>query len=187
MPNRTVILDKSKCSLCEKGKPFTSNETSLMRIESNYSFQRLQMDVTYPIELTDTSGKQVGYTVSCRDHFSGYAWASVTKKRDAEATKKLLKLVVAEVGIVPDIVQYDQGSEGRGVFEAYVMEIGSTLVRSAVEHPQSNGGVERWHGIVKPVWSLLSLGNDKPFKENVREGVKQVNETPNSVTKLSPK
>ncbi len=34
---------------------------------------------------------------------------------------------------------------------------------------------------------MLSLGNDKPFKENVREGVKQVNETPNSVTKLSPK
>ncbi len=47
--------------------------------------------------------------------------------------------------------------------------------------------VERWHGIVKPVWSLLSLGSDKPFNENVREGVKQVNETPNSVTKPSPK
>ncbi len=187
MPNRTAVLDKTKqCLLCEKGKPFNPNEINLLWIESKHSFERLQMDITYPSE-SDGRGKQIGYTVSCRDNFSGYSWASYTKKRDAESVKKLLKSVVDEVGIVPDIVQYNQGSEGRGVFQDFVEEIGSKLIRSAVEHPQSNGGVERWHGIVKPVWPLLVQSNDKSFKVNIKEGVKQVNSTPNTITKLTPK
>ena len=112
--------------------------------------------------------------------------ATVTRKKDSAAVVKLYDHVVREVGISPTLVQYDQGSEGRGIFETTVTNSGAKLIRSGVAHPQSNGGIERWHGIIKPTVSRLIQQAGGSFKDNLPEAVRQYNNTPNTVTKRSP-
>lgn len=51
---------------------------------------------------------------------------------------------VTMVSIIPTIVQYDQGTEGRGSFKQAVVRSGARLIRSGVAYPQRNGGVEQF-------------------------------------------
>ena len=121
------------------------------------------------------------------DHFSSKVWTKVIKKRDAPTMATFYQEIVDEVGVAPNIVHVDQGSENKGELKDTVIQSGAKYVTSAVRHPQSNGAVERPNGILKPNISRTLTENPSMTYEGATSLVTTChNSRCNTVTKFKP-
>ena len=130
-----LIKKYMECDDCRHTKRFVPDEEGFTPITSSYPFERLQIDVSYPIELKTSSGRR--YQATAKDHFSGKGWTEVIEKRDAKTLAKFLDTSIEDVDFPTDIVQLD-GSEFKGEFMDTVTEHGSKTPFRGVGHPQSN-------------------------------------------------
>ena len=124
------------------------------------------------------------YIIVGRDHFSGKAWARMISRRDANTAATFLKNIIEEVGFAPTIVHTDNGGEFYGEFDQAVIESGAKHIWSTPYHPQSNGGVERFNGILKGgIDSLMATRPSLSYRNAMPEALVLYNNRHSTVCK----
>ncbi len=165
-----IVSACARCVECEAVKSFLPTEETHTPIITIYPLERVQMNVTYPTELRRKS-RQEKWLATARDHFCGYTWVRVISDRSSQSIDQFFQEILSNIkpmtdlDIVPSLIQYDQGTEGRGNFQQAFEQSGAKLIRSGVAHPQSNGDVEQFHGKVKPLATLLMYKHTKLAKK----------------------
>lgn len=149
--NRDNWISKfSRCAICDfrkaepEDQPFTP-------IHSSLPFERLQFDFTF------LKRKPIFTLI---DHFTKYAFATLTTNRSSNNVIEMLKKNVKEIsnfGLVKfSLFQSDNGAEFRTEdLEEFINSLGAQLIHGSVRHPQSQGCVERFHHTFKS--QLLTL------------------------------
>lgn len=81
--------------------------------------------------------------------FSKFVLADPLHDKSSEGTMRWFHHRVVCFFGVPSAVRVDQGTEFRGRFQAYCEELGVKVMAVYTSHPQANGLVERYNGVLK--------------------------------------
>ena len=113
------------------------------------------------------------------DNFSKVAVTAVIPSKTPENVIKTFKLFIAKYG-KPKEIQWDNGSEQRGVFPAWCEKKAIKLVNSSVGHPQSNGKVERYQQSIMSMAIAVKQVKGGTVSDHLDEVVVAYNNRPHS-------
>ena len=135
------------------------------------------------IDLTGPSETLKGHTLlTIIDYYSRYPEAYILKNGTSAEIISCLTESFARFGI-PKALVSDNGSvfvsEG---FEAFLISLGISHIRSSNYHPQSNGAIERLHSIMKSRLKRLQCDFNVPISLLVNRVLSDIRSTPRSVT-----
>lgn len=143
--NRDCWINKhSRCLLCDFRKA-ESEDLPFTPIISTHPFERMQFDFTF-------FKKKPIFTLI--DHFTKYAFATLTTTRTTSNVIEMLAKNVNEIKKFGDVkfklFQSDNGAEFKtNELEEFINSVGAKLIHGSVRHPQSQGCVERFHHTFK--------------------------------------
>jgi len=105
----------------------------------------VQVDVDYTQPNPDGP---VRYQFDAWDSVSRWAHSDLEPRLSCRGGHRFLNDLLARAPFPIRVIQIDRGSEFRGEFESACKNLGIPLYLIPPRHPQSNGGVERLHGIL---------------------------------------
>lgn len=112
-----------------------------------YPFQAVNIDIIGPIEPKSARGHN--YALCMTDLHTRWPEAVCMTTFTARKTCDALLQIFARTG-VPEVVCCDNGSNfSSALTKEFFRRIGCALRFSTVEHPESNGSVERWNRVFK--------------------------------------
>ena len=142
----------SSCKICAECKPrFYVPPNKVNLIKATQPFERLNLDFKGPLPLSENKNR---YILTVIDEYSRYPFAIPCKNVSAHTVYEALCQLFSMFGMT-GYVHSDRGSgfmskELRG----YLNERGIACSRTTPYHPQGNGLVERYNGII---WKTVSL------------------------------
>lgn len=91
------------------------------------------------------------YILVVVDHYSKFTWALALDQKDTSRISAFLERIFLEEG-VPTAVVSDNGSELKNALMTSILEAFDVVaINGRVEHPQTQGVVERRNGFIKRV------------------------------------
>ena len=114
---------------------------------------RMQMDLMM-VEPPGPAGESMVLTVV--DVCTRYPWFRPVPTKGAEDVAFALYEIILDAGVVPRVLQSDQGKEFiAAVMQEFIRLLGARQVFSMALHPQTQGVVERLHRELRKVLRLL--------------------------------
>ena len=151
-----------RCKQCLAHKVTARPAVRVRSVAGKRPFLRCQMDV-YKVNPPGEGGVCALLSVICV--YSRYIFLRPLKLIDAEAVGEALMDVILDMGVVPLVLQSDQGPEFMNDLLAELSSLlGSRQVFSSSFHPQSQGIVERAHRTITALLGILieSLSKGRP-------------------------
>ena len=141
------------CRTCQRIKPKKFKPPEGKLIKATQPMERISIDWKGPLP---RSQKGEEYLLTIVDEYSRYIWAFPTRGMTSEIAIDCLTKVFTDFGR-PDFIHSDRGASFMSEsFENWARLQGICLSRSSAYHPQGNGQVERYNGIIwKAVQCLL--------------------------------
>ncbi len=95
------------------------------------------------------------------DPFTKFVLADPLGDKSSSTTMKWLHHRVTCFFGVPLALRVDQGTEFKGQFQKYCDHMGIKLMVVYTAHPQANGLVERYNGVIRQGLRKMAAGNPK--------------------------
>jgi transposase InsO family protein len=169
-----VELYLEKCLHCCERRKLAPEEKIKTKnsIYCKRPFERFQIDLTL-LKLHHGINEGTHYMMVVEDYFSRFAWAITITSKESRVTKEAFEILLDRVhgtyGMLPSIVQSDNGGEFKKSFAKFVTEEGIEHIRGAPRHPQSQGAVERLNKTLKNLlrerFELKTKSNEQWNKE----------------------
>jgi transposase InsO family protein len=129
--------------------------------------------------------KRYRYVLNCIDIFSRKIWARPIKNKTVANVKTALQSIFVESGNTPVTIRSDNGKEF--LIKDWLKEnFNINQVFGLTYSPESNAHIERSNKDLRKVLRALSLKNEKPFYDNLKEAIDIRNNTNNSSTGYTP-
>ncbi|XP_064455129.1 uncharacterized protein LOC135366379 [Ornithodoros turicata] len=149
-----------------------------------YPFQAVNVDIIGPIEPKSARGHR--YALCMTDLHT--RWPEVVCMTTFTARKTcdaLLKIFARTGG--PGVVCSDNGSNfTSSLTKEFLLRIGSAPRFSTVEHPESNGSVERWNRVFKKMLFHVVQSDPRNWDQHVPFLLWAYREVPHDTTGVSP-
>lgn len=147
------------CPQCQRGNTRKVVKAPLQPLpEMTRPFDRVAVDLVGPLPRTK---RRMKYILTLIDYSTRFPEAIPLPAVDAETVATALVTIFSRFGI-PRQLLCDNGKAFVGKLTACLMKsLGVHQLRASAYHPQTNGAIERWHGVLK---AILRKG-DKPEKE----------------------
>jgi hypothetical protein len=140
---KDVIKNCTACQFCADNSD--RNKMPMQFMPRKGPFVTWGMDFVGPLPAT-SCGNQ--YLATAIDYGTGWAYAVALKARSGIAIVKLVKHIIETHGF-PHSITTDNGSEFNGkVFQGFLREHNIKHNKISPYHPQSNGLVEQFHGML---------------------------------------
>ncbi len=96
-------------------------------------------------KITLSDSKQTAYQLTLLDDYSrGYVFCDLFLNPDMRTTIRALIAAMRQWQVIPAAVVFDNGSAFKGkLLSAFCEQVGIRLIHTAVNHPQTNGKLER--------------------------------------------
>jgi hypothetical protein len=133
----------------------------------------------------DFANKRYRYILNVIDIFSRKIWARSIKNKTVANVKTALHSIFVEAGNTPVTIRSDNGKEFH-LKDWLKEQFNINQVFGLTYSPESNAHVERSNKDLRKVLRALSLKNEKPFYDNLKQAVDIRNNTTNTSTGYTP-
>ena len=155
-------------------------------IITSYPNERWAIDLVDMNSYKDHNGGY-RYILTCIDYFSKYVWAEGLKTNTAESVSQAMEKIATRANTYPKILQSDNGSEFKGVFEDWAKENKIDHIKTLSYNPKSNGLIENFN---KHLRKLIREGtiryNSLDWIHHLQEYINNRNNHDNTTTKFTP-
>lgn len=115
------------------------------------------VDLVTKLEPVGPGGETVCIVAVCP--FTKFVLADPLPDKSSSSTMKWLHARVVCMFGVPLAIRVDQGTEFKGLFQSYCDSLGVKIMAIYTAHPQANGLVERYNGVIRAGLRKLSAAN----------------------------
>lgn len=148
-PNMNVDAGRwaKTCVQCQRAKVHRHTSSELGQFPPAGRFEHLQVDIVGPLS---TTAEGYRYIVTMIDRATGWPEAFPVADISAQSIAKIVyEGWIARFGC-PAKLTSDQGRQFESsLFTQLMKYLGIAKIRTSAYHPQSNGGLERWHRCLK--------------------------------------
>lgn len=138
-----VVWLLKQCNICSQNRP-SNSKAPLEPIQSNYTLERVQMDL---VDMRANPHNNMLWILHLKDHFSKVSFFYALSDKTAPGVAKCIGEWIGMFGI-PRIIQYDNGSEFKGVLLILLEKYGIKIINGRPRHPQTQGLVEQANGVM---------------------------------------
>ena len=172
----------SSCQSCQYHRP-KENVEELHPIQPLGSFGFWSLDFVGPLVETPRENK---YFITAIEHSTRYLVAESTTEQNAEEVKKILLKISFQFGI-PSTILTDQGSPFKNAdVAALCKELSIRHRMSTAYHPETNGLVERYNGIVLQRLKRFCMAKEDQWDNLLQLAVFNINSRKQSSLAYSP-
>ena len=137
-----------RCASCQENKVNFKPLKAPLEITSTSSraFEKLAIDVVGPLPLTENGNK---FIFTMQDDLTKFSYAVPIPNHEAKTIASKLTKFITMFGI-PKKILSDQGTDFMSKLVKNLMKLFKTIhLKSSPYHPQTNGGLERFHLTLK--------------------------------------
>ncbi|KAJ8044581.1 hypothetical protein HOLleu_07364 [Holothuria leucospilota] len=172
------------CVICQSNdKSIKTAKAPLQPVEfPSRPWEKLALDIAGPF-LRATP--ECRYAITLVDYYSKWPEVCFTASIITSAVIRFLKTIFSREGF-PEVIVTDNGTQFVShEFEEFLSSRGIKHHKCSLYHPQSNGGVERFNGVLKS-WVQTCINTGKPWKMTITEYLAAYRATPHATTGCSP-
>ncbi len=160
-----------------KAKPITADRINLI-----WQIDLIDMDYL------ERQNDHYKYILNCVDIYSRYCFLRGMRNKEANTIMETLDEIMETTGQRPRIIQTDQGSEFKGVFDEYLKDNDIKHIFNHSYSPNQNTYVERSNkDIRKLINTTLTIMNSKRYIDVLNEIERAKNTTYNKNLKCAPR
>ena len=178
-----VRMYVKKCAVCQQKQPRT-HKAALVPILAKALYERVVIDL---IDYSRKPSRGFHYILHATDHFSKCHWAWPLKDKTAEGVAQCLEQLFQETGPIK-FLQCDNSKEFMAEVLHRLEDWGmNPPTNSSAYHPQTNGLVERYNGVLKVAlnkWMIQERSED--WSTPLSRIVYQLNCTAPRTTRIAP-
>lgn len=174
-----------ECMLCQKVK-HGGGVKQPMKVTSTASqpWERLAFDIVGPLPLSLQGNR---YLLTAQDELTKYLFAIPIPDQTAETVARAMTNQILLVFGSPESILTDQGTNFLSeVFKNTCKFWKIKKLRTTAYHPQTNGGLERSHAVVKDYLRMFVNHDQNDWDEWVGPAVFTYNTSENAATKYTP-
>ncbi|XP_064485934.1 uncharacterized protein LOC135398463 [Ornithodoros turicata] len=149
-----------------------------------YPFQAVNVDIIGPLDPKSARGHR--YALCMTDLHTRWPEVVCLRTFTARKTCDALLQIFARTG-VPEVICSDNGSNfSASLTKEFLQRIGCAPRFSTVEHPESNGAVERWNRVLKRMLFHVVQRDPRNWDQHVPFLLWAYREVPHDTTGVSP-
>lgn len=189
VPNLQNLIRRTceSCEVCIKNKTRCKRPIGYLEkfIKPTQSFQMMSLDTVGGFAGNNSTKK---YLHILTDHFTKYAWISTSSKQTAKDFIKLVESIANDNKIGTILFDQYTGINSKE-FRKYLKSKDIDFIFSPIDHPSSNGAVERLgQTLVNRIRCKFNESNNtRSWASVAEECVQEYNKTLHQVTKFSPR
>lgn len=174
-----------KCKLCQKHKNFTKTKVPMaITSTSSEAFDKVFLDVVGPLQETENGNK---YILTMQDDLTKYSLAAAMPNQTTPIVAKTLFDSFISVLGLPKVYLTDRGTNFESMlFKDLCKLLKITKISTSSFHPQSNGGLERWHRFLSEYIRHFTQKHPDTWDRYISAAVYSYNVHENRITNQTP-
>jgi hypothetical protein len=172
------------CSVCELNRAHPQAPPPLHPLPPpGIPFYRWGLDFVQDLPVTVNGNTQI---ITCMDYATRFVVAKAVPDRSAKTVAQFLYELMMKFGAPHEIITDRAQSFSAAIVKEYLQIQATNHFPSTPYHPQTNGLVERMHGVLGPIITKMSVHAREKWDEFVNSAVFILNARKHSVTGYSP-